>query len=566
MGLNNPKPVLHGKDHAVGATDPVPGLGEYKHDGVPIHDAYYNPGSLCGWWRLGDPPGSWPAGPTLSVPNFILDHGPAPTHNLSAVNIDHNGTGSALPSSDWPNLASGALIGGSANDGAMVFHFNDVQVQASETGVKLALSGSVPDSCLAEVLGPNEADTPVGRGHTVSCWLKAESVGVGGTDNIDPYTVADCPPRKIVSCWYKPLGGTAGGWWFGFKPGTLFTPFPPGDLYFGSGGGALYPGGDYFGQTWFLCKTGIADFVHVAKVFKKTGTNKYERTIYVNLAPVSYVHGNAATVRPATAAGSALVVGGGWDDDVRFAHCRGSVDELAIWTVALTNQQLQDIYNGRVINPGESWTTEGLDPAMDIPDGSLGAQKITGYPADPGVVLRGDGMWAPPTTGAVKLAETTGGSGTYPFTNLDPSYSRFRLVVNARGDATANFVDLLLRFNGDTGSNYSYMGTDWNGTAQSGVGPGPATSMIVGAVPAAAGAANHRGQTIIEIGNPGNTAAGKQVTAQSYAYWATGAGGSVIRSVGGVWMGAAAAISQMTLLLSSGSFQASSRAVLWGYT
>lgn len=576
MGLNNPKPVLHGRDHAVGATDPIPGLGDptgYERTGVPIHDAYYLPGNLAGWWRLNEA-GPWPTGPPGTPPmttsNICVDSGPAPTHNFQAQNHDHTSAAIIVPAGDkrLPTMAvvPGALEGGDADDGGIGFHWNQYQwLNGNMLETDAMKCVGFPSTAIAE---PGKAADAVGAGHTISAFLAFEPYDLS-VDKFDPSTAQTTGYRQLISTLSRGSSNGFAGWFIGFDPAF-------GNVVWGSGMGSNAPsGGDFLLFTQRTVQgmpppdaTGKPQWFHFAKVFRKTSATTFQRTLYINLNPVSILSGDLNTVHPANAGSSQLTVGGGMDDDVRFSHGRGWVDELAIWTKALSTQELANVYNGRVLAAGDKWVTGEFDPTSDIPDGSIGAQKIAGYPSDPNQLLRGDGSWGAPLTGAIKIAEVSGASGTYPFTiPSSPAFTRLQIVIDARGDAAAtNVVDVLLRLNGDTAANYSYLGTDWNGTAQTGVGPGPASSMIVGAIPAAAAVANHRGQVVIEIGNANGTNAGKQVTAQSYAYWAVGAGGSLVRTVGGVWMGAAAAITSLTLLPSAGSFGGASRAVLWGYT
>jgi hypothetical protein len=433
--VNTRKPILHGRDHLPGGADPIPafasGAPAYTRPGVPVHDAYYNPGGLVAWWRLGET-GPWPSGAAGSGPGegitkktaICADSGPS-NHPMDANNYKAGGT-CWVPTGD-PGIPTmqitGALEGGNANDGGI--QFNISRYDSSGYGNNCALQANITGGA---GLGEPGSGGAVGDGHTVSAWLAF--IPSQGGDILGPLQFRPFMGTMAVS------GGNAQGWKVEFDPRAGYLRFST----------AVWQR-----QTAFGFAPGV--WFHFAKVFQKVTSTTYRRALYINLNPVVDETGDLATMSPATN-WTPLNIGGCWDDDLRFGHSRGKVDEVAIWTKALTLQQLKDVYNGRVLNVGDEWGTDAIDPSADLPvnsigptqimDGSIGtgeladgsvtsakiqdktiatgdladgavtsakildgtiagadiangtipASKIVGYPNDVSKVLRGDGTWA----------------------------------------------------------------------------------------------------------------------------------------------------------------------------
>ena len=217
----------------------------------------------------------------------------------------------------------------------------------------------------------------------------------------------------------------------------------------------------------------------------------------------------------------------------------------------------------------------------DGTDGELITWDAVGAPATVAVgtsghVLTSNGVGVAPTfqaaagggTGAmtVLVGPTTLGStsATIDLTSISAAYQDLVLIVSARGDTAAAAVDVNVRFNGDTGSNYSYnmdvIGTGGASTvtsndAQTDVG-------LVTAMPGSTATANYHAAIMIEIIDYTNT--GK--TRQGYARASNITSNLQMRSTEAyfAWMNTANAINQITLTPSAGNFDTGTVYTLYG--
>jgi Concanavalin A-like lectin/glucanases superfamily len=372
------RPIIHGYDHRRGGPDPIPGLGRccpgFTHVGVPIHEAYYGPGSLEAWWRLGDA-GPFPSSATNTA-NVALDSGPHARH-MAGRNTDNiAGSGSVwIPAADarLPSMqVAGALVGGDVNDGGITFNYDYINPDTN------ALVLQAPTAMLTD----EPIAGAVGVGLTISCFLQFHPFD-GAVDNLWIATANAAWP--LLSTFSHSFGGANRGMKIGFTgvDGQLEL-----DTFDNATTGihtVLLPFHFVAGE-WF----------HYAHVFEKTGSSTYRRRLYVNLNLVSEETGSAATVVPSQG-GTGLTLGGGWQNDVWWVTGRGSVDELAIWSTPLTYDELQAVYQGRVSTEGMGWTTDTINPIVDIEDNSITTRQIgsataTGdAPADQVVTSDGGG-------------------------------------------------------------------------------------------------------------------------------------------------------------------------------
>ena len=120
-----------------------------------------------------------------------------------------------------------------------------------------------------------------------------------------------------------------------------------------------------------------------------------------------------------------------------------------------------------------------------------------------------------------------------------------------------------MRFNGDTASNYAWKHGNFNATSTTGGSiSDSATSLFCGTLAAATAPANNPGVVTIVIPNYAATVWDKQFLSDDYDRFST-SGGQARRFYGGNWS-STAAITQVTLLLSSGNFADETVAILYG--
>ena len=98
------------------------------------------------------------------------------------------------------------------------------------------------------------------------------------------------------------------------------------------------------------------------------------------------------------------------------------------------------------------------------------------------------GIWASAQQGALQTAFDSiqtvtvgaGGLTTVSFTSIPSTYSHLQLRVTARGNlAAANIYSIVMNFNGDSGTNYSYHNLQGNGSSTTATGAANYTASYV---------------------------------------------------------------------------------------
>jgi hypothetical protein len=118
------KPIIHGRDHACGGADPIPGICDLQDTGSPGYPAAVLdvPCDLLGYWRLGEDSGSTFAdsNPDLSALNFTkVVNGTAPlTYNIDGA-LDPTQDDGAVRFNGFDEVAAG---GGPEGDYLTVTH------------------------------------------------------------------------------------------------------------------------------------------------------------------------------------------------------------------------------------------------------------------------------------------------------------------------------------------------------------------------------------------------------------------------------------------------------------
>jgi hypothetical protein len=365
------KPIIHGRDHAPGGADPIPGSGL----GTPgsLEGAILAPGELQAWWRLGED-AAWPTGVPVTA-DFMADSSDKGNH-LDAYNKPYSGAGVWYPTPTDPHLPTtniaGALTAGdpAMNDGGVRFNYNLYQWTA--WGAMLCLQAPEP---FAESIYCDLA----GAGFTLACWAAFVPLADAQND-LAPYAPDghDIGFRPLMGNFGHTFGGSSGGFKLGFDP--LYANFQ-----FSTWNGPTDPSYAY--------KSGLGLVPHqwyfFANVVTKLSPTSYTRRLLLNMNEVASVSGTATIVGLVGAgAMNNLTIGAAWDDDNRIGHGAGMIDEAAIWGKPLTDAELFDVYSAKTLAEGDTWTVEQVTAG---PADTTNTVASGGAPADYSLTADGSG-------------------------------------------------------------------------------------------------------------------------------------------------------------------------------
>lgn len=163
------------------------------------------------------------------------------------------------------------------------------------------------------------------------------------------------------------------------------------------------------------------------------------------------------------------------------------------------------------------------------------------------------------------LADTTLGvaAASIDFTSIPATFAHLLLVLIGRGDAVLTEVDVLLRFNGDSGANYDDQGVGNNAaTTAFAFQDSAATAIKIGSITAASSTASTPGAIRAEIPQYAGAVFHKVAVAVDGRFDDT-AGTYRVAARAGRWRSAVAA-NRVTLLPASGNFIIGTRATLYG--
>jgi hypothetical protein len=124
-----------------------------------------------------------------------------------------------------------------------------------------------------------------------------------------------------------------------------------------------------------------------------------------------------------------------------------------------------------------------------------------------GSLLVGNAFYVPPSFESIETVTVgSGGSSTVEFTSIPSTYQHLQLRLIARDGQASGFNNEIIRFNGDTGSNYSAHMIYGNGSSAGAAGYANVTSVNVGFYASSAGTtANVFGVAVIDILDYANT-------------------------------------------------------------
>jgi len=124
-----------------------------------------------------------------------------------------------------------------------------------------------------------------------------------------------------------------------------------------------------------------------------------------------------------------------------------------------------------------------------------------------GSLLVGNAFYVPPSFESIATVTVgSGGSSTVEFTSIPSTYQHLQLRLIARDGQASGFNNEIIRFNGDTGSNYSAHMLYGDGSSAAGAGYANVTSVNVAFYASSAGTtSNVFGVAVIDILDYANT-------------------------------------------------------------
>lgn len=160
------------------------------------------------------------------------------------------------------------------------------------------------------------------------------------------------------------------------------------------------------------------------------------------------------------------------------------------------------------------------------------------------------------STSALTLLSTTtlAGVGTFDVSGISQSYNDLVLVGMLRGTAAGAADSPIVRFNNDSGANYTYDYMRASGsTPQAGEGLGQTSiQWALNGAPAATGATNGFGFLAAEVGGYASTTWVKTMTARNGGYSTIATGTLFPAVVCGIW-NSTAAITRVQVLTGAGN-------------
>lgn len=170
-----------------------------------------------------------------------------------------------------------------------------------------------------------------------------------------------------------------------------------------------------------------------------------------------------------------------------------------------------------------------------------------------------------PHTGVTKIAENilVGTAASVTFSSIPATYRSLQLMIVARGDTAATFINTAMRFNGDTGANYDDGRIVAAATTVSAAETINGTSMLIGDAAAASATAGLPSTWNIWIPWYAGTTFWKQHLTQNELGTGTGTGTIHTRVFTGRWRNTAA-INSLTIFPTAGNFIAGSSFALYG--
>lgn len=148
-------------------------------------------------------------------------------------------------------------------------------------------------------------------------------------------------------------------------------------------------------------------------------------------------------------------------------------------------------------------------------------------------MLAGNDAYIPTSFESIASNTLTSNTASVTFSSISGTYQHLQLRINARTDRSAVDDFLLVRFNSDTGSNYTYHILRGNGSAVTAVGGTSQASIDAPWVSAASASADMFGSVIIDIHDYASST--KYKTTRTVSGYDQNGSGS-IRLSSGLWL------------------------------
>jgi hypothetical protein len=162
------------------------------------------------------------------------------------------------------------------------------------------------------------------------------------------------------------------------------------------------------------------------------------------------------------------------------------------------------------------------------------------------------------------IATTTvgaGGAGSITFSSIPSTYSHLQIRGISRTDNPGSVDNVVIRFNSDTGTNYSWHQLAGDGSAASSGGESTKNYILIGLHPTSSTTANTFGATVVDVLDYANT--NKNKTARGLSgFDVNGSGTVLLRS--GLWQDTGAITSVTITLLSAYNYLQYSQFALYG--
>ena len=190
--------------------------------------------------------------------------------------------------------------------------------------------------------------------------------------------------------------------------------------------------------------------------------------------------------------------------------------------------------------------------------------NLAGFPGGTSTFLRGDGSFAA-VGGMTLISSQVMGSdtATITFSSIAGTFTHLILIIQARSTTAATFANILLQFNADAGANYDYQSVLGSAAVASAAEGLAQTTLLLGSCAAASVAAGVADGLRADIHNYAGAIFQKTVAVTGTVKQGTASGNLQVYSRAGWWRNTAA-ITQIVLSLSAGSFKTGSVATLYG--
>jgi hypothetical protein len=328
-----------------------------------------------------------------------------------------------------------------------------------------------------------------------------------------------------------------------------------------------------------------ADFVHGFLVYAREGTaNAGTYWTYSTSTTPIVLESTTLTFSP-FAAGSGTVTSVAMTVPAEFSVSGSPITSNGTLAVTKATESANTVWAGPTSGGAAQPTFRTVVPA-DVPVFvASGASHATGAVPDPGAsagttrFLREDATWQVPS-GSSSSSTGGGGSGafvpimfvgpltasqaTLPFAGIPQTgFRNLRIRLLGRGTLAATNVTVGIQANSDAGSTYSYEVVADGSGGLNRLSSASATSAVLGYLPASTASAGAVGTLDIAIPGYAGTTFQKAINAVGAFEQSTSAGDQFNQNGGGFWRNTAA-ITTLTLLPASGSFDIGSYACLYG--